>query len=125
MRLLENAGFWEVARRARMLVMHTPERGAAASPRRPGSRRGCCPFANQRAPHGAVTEQMRRDARARLGFDEGAFAGTVHIASFGFVDVRTKMTDVVIESAAWLSQWGHRVSLHLAGAAERRTRSSR
>jgi len=60
---------------------------------------------------------MRRDARGRLGFDEGTMAGTVHIASFGFVDVRTKMTDVVLESAAWLSQWGHRVSLHLAGAA--------
>jgi hypothetical protein len=60
---------------------------------------------------------MRRAARLRLGFDEGPLADTVHIASFGFVDVRTKMTDVVVESAAWLSQWGHRVSMHLAGAA--------
>ena len=60
---------------------------------------------------------MRRDARARLGFDAAPFDGTVHLASFGFVDVRTKMTDVVVEAAAWLSQWGHRVSLHLAGAA--------
>jgi hypothetical protein len=116
MRLLENAGFWEIARRSRMLVMHSP----SAAPRieaETGVKPRLLPFANQRAPHGEVTEQMRADARRRLGFDEGAFAGTVHIASFGFVDVRTKMTDVVIESAAWLSQWGHRVSLHLAGAA--------
>jgi FkbM family methyltransferase len=116
MRLLENAGFWEIARRSRMLVMHSP----SAAPRieaETGVTPRLLPFANQRAPQGEVTEQMRADARRRLGFDEGAFAGTVHIASFGFVDVRTKMTDVVIESAAWLSQWGHRVSLHLAGAA--------
>lgn len=116
MRLLENAGFWEIARRARMLVMHAPS-AAARIETETGVAPRLLPFANQRAPHGTVTEQMRRDARARLGFDEGRFAGTVHIASFGFVDVRTKMTDVVIESAAWLSQWGHRVSLHLAGAA--------
>jgi glycosyltransferase involved in cell wall biosynthesis len=116
MRLLQNAGFWEIARRARMLIMHSP----SAAPRieaETGVAPRLLPFANQRAPQGEVTEQMRRDARARLGFDEDQFAGTVHIASFGFVDVRTKMTDVVIESAAWLSQWVHRVSLHLVGAA--------
>ena len=38
-------------------------------------------------------------------------------ASFGFIDTRTKLSDVVVESAAWLSQWGHRVSLHLVGSA--------
>ncbi len=115
MRLLQDAGFWEVARRARMLVMHTP----TAAPRieaETGVRPRLLPFANQRAPHGAVTEEMRRAARARLGFDQGDMAGTVHLASFGFVDTRTKMTDVVIEAAAWLTQWGHRVSLHLAGS---------
>ena len=121
MRLLENAGFWEIARRARMLVMHSP----SAAPRiqhETGVVPRLLPFANQRAPQGAVTQEMRLAARSRLGFDEMPFAGTVHIASFGFVDVRTKMTDVVIESAAWLSQWGHRVSLHLAGAASWRRR---
>jgi glycosyltransferase involved in cell wall biosynthesis len=116
MRLLENAGFWEIARRSRMLVMHAP----SAAPRiqaETGVTPRLLPFANQRSPQGEVTEQMRLEARRRLGFDDDALAGTIHIASFGFVDVRTKMTDVVIESAAWLSQWGHRVSLHLAGAA--------
>jgi FkbM family methyltransferase len=116
MRLLENAGFWEIARRSRMLIMHAP----SAAPRiaaETGIEPRLLPFANQRAPHGPVTEQMRRAARVRLGFEEGSYAGTVHIASFGFVDIRTKLTDVVIEAAAWLSQWGHRVSLHLAGSA--------
>jgi glycosyltransferase involved in cell wall biosynthesis len=56
---------------------------------------------------------MRRDARDRLGFK----AGHVHIASFGYVDVRTKMVDVVVEAVAWLATWGHPVSLHLAGSA--------
>ena len=116
MRLLENAGFWEVARRARMLVLHTPS-AAGRIAAETGVTPRLLPFANQRAPHGSVTEQMRRDARARLGFDDEPLAGTVNIASFGYVDVRTKMTDVVIEAAAWLTQWGHRVSLHLAGAA--------
>jgi len=116
MRLLQNAGFWEVARRARALILHTPS-AAGRIAEETGVSPVLLPFANQRAPQGAVTERLRVEARARLGFDDGPFAGTVHIASFGYVDVRTKMTDVVIESAAWLSQWGHRVSLHLAGAA--------
>jgi len=116
MRLLENAGFWEIARRARMLVMHAPS-AAARITAETGVTPRLLPFANQRAPIGAVTEDMRDAARARLGFDAGTQAGTIHLASFGFVDVRTKMTDVVVEAAAWLTQWGHRVSLHIAGGA--------
>ena len=42
---------------------------------------------------------------------------TIHLGTFGFVDVRTKLTDVVVEAAAWLSQWGYKISLHLAGSA--------
>ena len=116
MRLLQNAGFWEVARRARMLVLHTPS-AATRIAQETGVTPRLLPFANQRAPRGAVTPWMRTEARARLGFDDGPFADTIHIASFGYVDVRTKMTDVVIEAAAWLTQWGHPVSLHLAGSA--------
>ncbi len=117
MRLLQNTGFWEVARRARMLILHSP----SAAPRiaaETGVTPRLLPFANQRTPREEhLTPEHRSAARRRLGFDDGAFAGTVHLASFGFVDVRTKMTDVVVEAAAWLSQWGHRVSLHLVGAA--------
>lgn len=117
MRLLQNAGFWEVARRARMLILHSP----SAAPRiaaETGITPRLLPFANQRSPRDAhLTPEHRAAARQRLGFDVGPLAGSVHLASFGFVDVRTKMTDVVVEAAAWLSQWGHRISLHLVGSA--------
>ncbi len=116
MRLLENAGFWEIARRARMLVMHAPS-AAARIASETGVTPRLLPFANQRAPQGDVTEEVRAAARTRLGFDDGALAGTIHLATFGYVDLRTKMTDAVVEAAAWLSQWGHRVSLHVVGAA--------
>jgi glycosyltransferase involved in cell wall biosynthesis len=113
MRLLQNMGFWEIAQRARALIMHSP----SAAPRieqETGIRPFVLEFANQRVPRTSeVTSQMRRDARDRLGFK----AGHVHIASFGYVDVRTKMVDVVVEAVAWLATWGHPVSLHLAGSA--------
>jgi len=61
---------------------------------------------------------MRAEARRCLHFTEVIDGQpVVHIASFGFIDVRTKMVDVIIESAAWLTQWGHRVSLHFVGSA--------
>lgn len=113
MRLLQDAGFWEVARRARMLVLHSP----SAAPRieqETGVHAQVLPFANQRVPRTeTVTPQMRTDARQRLGLEPGR----LHLASFGYVDLRTKMTDAVVESAAWLTQWGHPVALHLVGAA--------
>ncbi len=117
MRLLESTAYWEVARRAKMLIAHTP----TAAPRmadETGRPVHLLPFANYRSPDAAtITDQMRQAARERLGFDDQASAGTIHLASFGFIDTRTKMTDVVLESAAWLSQWGHRVALHLVGSA--------
>lgn len=113
MRLLQDAGFWEVARRSRMLVLHSP----SAAPRiedETGAPVHVLPFANQRVPRtDRVTPQMREDARRRLGLDPAR----IHLASFGYVDLRTKMTDAVVESAAWLAQWGHPVTLHLVGAA--------
>jgi glycosyltransferase involved in cell wall biosynthesis len=72
------------------------------------------PFANQRAPRTeAVTDADRAAARERLGFAPDL----VHLGTFGYVDLRTKLTDVVVEAAAWLTQWGHRVALHVVGAA--------
>jgi glycosyltransferase involved in cell wall biosynthesis len=112
MRLLQNAGFWEIANRSKALVLHS----SSSAPRihaETGVAPYLLPFANQRAPHGPVSAAMRTEARERLGFDPNA----IHLTSFGYVDVRTKMTDVVVEAAAWLSQWGHTVHLHLAGSA--------
>ncbi len=113
LRLMESTALWEVARRARMLVGHTPT-AAQFIEQDTGVAMHLLPFANYRRPsEDVITAGMRADARERLGFDDGL----VHLASFGFIDTRTKLSDVVVESAAWLSQWGHRVSLHLVGSA--------
>lgn len=113
MRLLESTGFWEVARRADMIIGHTPTAQEFMSVDT-GVPLQLLPFANYRRPvEDTITREMRAAARARLRFDEGL----VHLATFGFIDTRTKLSDVVVEAAAWLSQWGHRVSLHLVGSA--------
>lgn len=113
MRLLQNAGMWEIARQARPLIMHSP----MSAPRiaaETGVVAKMLPFANYRSPDvDSVTEQMRDAARARLGLDPTR----KHVATFGFIDIRTKLTDVIVESVAWLSQWGHDVHLHLVGSA--------
>jgi len=113
LRLLQNAGLWEIANRSKALVLHSPisvHRISAES----GVQGQVLPFANYRRPEeNVITQLMRRDARDRLGFNDEL----IHIASFGFIDFRTKQSDVVVEAAAWLTQWGHRVSLHLVGAA--------
>jgi glycosyltransferase involved in cell wall biosynthesis len=56
---------------------------------------------------------VRDAARSRLGFEPRV----IHLASFGLVDSRTKMSNVVVEAAAWLTQWGHSVALHMVGGA--------
>lgn len=116
MRLLQNAGFWEIAQCASTLVTHSP----SAAPRlakETGTPIHVLPFANQRVPLSTeITHEDRSAARSRLGLD--AFPqGTIHLGSFGYIDSRTKMTDVVVEAAAWLNQWGHLVALHLVGSA--------
>ena len=113
MRLLQNAGMWEVARRSRGLVLHA-QSAAQRLAVETGITPVLLPFANQRVPDSSViTSDMRSEARARLGFD----SRRIHLASFGYVDTRTKMSDQVIQAAGWLSQWGHKVSLHLVGSA--------
>ncbi len=112
MRLLQNAALWEVARNAQTFVNHSP-----AARDRIALETGIDPvvltFPNYRTPEFAeITSQLRQDAKARVGFNPDR----IHLTSLGFIDIRTKMPDLVIESAAWLQQWGHPVSLHLAGA---------
>lgn len=113
MRLLQNAGLWEIARRAQMLILHSK----SAAPRIAAETQIeplVLPFANQRQPDVmSVTGAMRDAARSRLGFSDDV----LHLATFGYVDIRTKMTDLVVEAAAWLAQWGHRVALHVVGSA--------
>lgn len=114
MRLLQNAGFWEIARRARLLITHSP----CASPTisaQTGRPVEVLPFANYRRPRvERLTEPMRAQARRNLGIWDDS---VVHLASFGYIDTRTKLTDIVVEGAAWLQQWGRKVHLHLVGSA--------
>ena len=116
MRLLQNAGFWEIARQSSTLALHSP----SSAPRIEAETSvpvHVLPFANYRSPRqDAITDDQRNQARAALGLDEYP-ASTIHIGSFGYVDTRTKLTDIVVEAAAWLTQWGHSVALHFVGSA--------
>ena len=116
MRLLTNAGMWEVANRAQQLVLHSPS-AAPTITLETGYDVHVLPFANYRAPEEAtITDQDRADARQRLGLNDYP-TGTIHLGSFGYVDLRTKLSDIVVESAAWLAQWGYSIALHLVGSA--------
>lgn len=113
LRLLQNAGMWEIARRASALVLHAPT-AAPIIEAQTGVTPIVLPFASQRVPDTAtITPEMRQEARRRLGWDDGR----IHLVSFGYVDVRTKLADLVVETAAWLREWGHDVALHFAGKA--------
>jgi glycosyltransferase involved in cell wall biosynthesis len=117
MRLIQNMGFWEVARKAKQIIMHTPMAVPLIS-KQVGYTPNILPFANYRAPQREwLTSQSKTQARENLGFDQHP-VDTIHLASFGFVDNRTKMADVLVEAAAWLTQWGHSVALYLVGSAQ-------
>jgi len=113
MRLLQNAGMWEVARQSSLLITHS-SMAADRIATETGVAPHVLPFANQRVPDTEeVTDSLRCDARRKLGLRDDV----INLATFGYVDIRTKQTDVVVETAAWLHQWGHRVALHIVGAA--------
>ena len=117
MRLVQNMGFWEVSRKAKQIILHTPMAVPIIS-EQVGYTPNVLPFANYRAPKKEwLTEQARSQARTNLGFGSHP-KGTIHLASFGFVDNRTKMADVLMEAAAWLTQWGHQVALYFVGSAQ-------
>ena len=117
MRLLQNMGFWEVARKARQIILHTPM-AVPIITEQIGYAPNVLPFANYRAPQPEwLSAIAKKQAKENLGFDDHP-AGTIHLASFGFVDNRTKMADVLVEAAAWLTQWGHKVALYFVGSAQ-------
>jgi glycosyltransferase involved in cell wall biosynthesis len=116
MRLLQNAGFWEIAKHSGTLALHSPS-AAPRIERETGSLVHVLPFANYRAPtSNTITESDRIYARRELRLDDHP-PGTIHLGSFGYVDTRTKLTDMLVEAAAWLTQWGHSVALHFVGSA--------
>ena len=61
-------------------------------------------------------------ARQRLGLDEGAQC--LQLATFGYVDTRTKQVDTVLEAAGWLTSWGYPVAFHVVGSAHPEVRST-
>lgn len=113
MRLLQNTAMWEVARQAHTLVMHSP----SAAPQIERETRvpvTVLPFVNYRFPPGSsITADDRAAARQRLGLSEKL----IHLATFGYVDRRTKLTDLSLEVAGWLQDWGFRVHFHIVGSA--------
>jgi len=114
MRLLQNAGMWEVARQARMLITHSPSTVSMIA-EQTGVTPRVLPFAAYHLPEqAAISHSDRQAARARLGWQEDQ----LHVATFGYVDLRTKLVDVIVEAAGWLTAWGHEIHLHLVGAAE-------
>jgi len=118
MRLLQNAGLWEIARRARTFITHSPTT-ATRIERQTGVAPVVLPFVNYRpaasddAQFGAVDQAARERARENLELPADAF----HLATFGFVEVRTKQVDTVLEAAGWLTSWGHSVHLTVVGSA--------
>jgi len=113
MRLLQNAGLWEVARRARALITHSPTT-ADLIERQTGVTPTVLPFVNYRPPGTTKIDDLARtSARKRLAITDDAF----HFATFGFVDIRTKQVDTLLEAAGWLTDWGHRIALTVVGSA--------
>lgn len=113
MRLLQNAAMWEVVRHAQRFVFHSPSAKDRIA-RETGIEPTVITFPNYREPDlHSISSVERVAAQQRLGFDPER----IHLTSLGFVDMRTKMSGLVIEAASWLQQWGYPVSLHFAGAA--------
>ena len=113
MRLLQNAGLWEIARRSAALITHSPTT-AQRIEQQTGVRPIVLPFVNYRpSAHQPVGEQDKACARERLGLSPEGF----QLATFGFVDVRTKQIDTLLEAVGWLKAWGHPVTFTVVGSA--------
>jgi glycosyltransferase involved in cell wall biosynthesis len=120
LRLLQNAAMWEIARQSHQLILHSPT-CAPLIERQTSVAAHVLPFAHYRVndPQ-SVGAQEQAGARARLGLDSSD--NSIHIGTFGYVDLRTKQVDVVVEAAGWLTMWGHPVVLHVVGSADDDTR---
>jgi len=115
MRMLQNAGLWEITRRARAFITHSPTTAERIA-QQTGVTPIVLPFVNYRPPaSGTIDAAQRVAARERLGLPAGS--ETFQLATFGFVDIRTKQVDTVVEAAGWLTAWGHSVALTIVGSA--------
>lgn len=113
MRLLQNAGLWEIARRSQALITHSPTT-AERIERQTGVSPIVLPFVHYRPNSDHEVDELRRsEARARLQLTDDA----IQLATFGFVDVRTKQVDMLLEAAGWLTSWGDSIALTIVGSA--------
>jgi glycosyltransferase involved in cell wall biosynthesis len=110
---LPSAGYDLVAREASPLIVHG--RALAKTIREEtGTSPVVIPFVPYNLPKTeTIDDQTRSRARERLGF----VAGTLHIATFGIVDRRTKGLDRIVAALAWLRGWHIRARLHVVGQA--------
>lgn len=122
LRLLQNAAMWEVANQSRVLVLHSPT-AAPVIAKQTGIEPVVLPFAYYRSiGQQPNSDEERTAARQRLGLDEGAEC--LQLATFGYVDLRTKQVDTVLEAAGWLTSWGHQVAFHVVGSAHQEVRGT-
>ena len=122
LRLMQNAAMWEVANQSRALILHSPT-AAPAIAEQTEIPPIVLPFAHYRPledlPNSA---EDRLAARRRLGLDDEPEC--LRLATFGYVDLRTKQVDTVLEAAGWLTSWGFPVAFHIVGSAHPEVRDT-
>lgn len=106
-------GYDLVARLASPLLVHS--RSLA---NRIEAETGVAPIALPFVPYNlpsveTIDAGLRMRARTGVNLSERIF----HVATFGYVDRRTKGADLVVAAVAWLRDWGFPVHLHVVGGA--------
>lgn len=108
---LPNLGYRTIARVAAPMLVHSQQIG-----RRIRGETGIGPIALPFVPYNLspasdLGPDKRAAARQRFQLEDDV----LHVGTFGFVDIRTKGIDIVIEAIAWLAQWNQKVKLHIVG----------
>jgi glycosyltransferase involved in cell wall biosynthesis len=107
---LPSIGYQVIARQASPLIVH----GRALAERiqhETGVAAKVVPFVPYNVPARTLTEKELERSRAELGLA----SDVLHVATFGFVDRRTKGADIIVGAAAWLRSWAVPLELHIVG----------
>src|SRR5262245_40749096 len=108
---LPSIGYYIIARESSPLIVHgseLAERIRSAT----GVRTEVVSFVAYNVPSlDTIDESARSAARDTLGFT----SDTVHVATFGIVDRRTKGTDLIVSALSWLRTWKLPAHLHIVG----------
>jgi glycosyltransferase involved in cell wall biosynthesis len=110
---LPSAGYDVIAREASPLIVH----GRALAKNiyeETGRSAVVIPFVPYNVPTAeTIDAETRSRARQRLGLT----GKTLHVATFGIVDRRTKELDRIVAALVWLRSWHVRARLHVVGEA--------